>query len=53
MMRFISLQSHKLPLPQGEGWGEGIKIDNPLFYLSPHPVLLPKGEGITPNYRVA
>jgi len=27
---------------------EGIKIDNSLFYIFPHPVLLPDGEGIAP-----
>ncbi len=27
--------------------GEGNMIDNSLFYLSPHPNLLPEGEGTT------
>jgi hypothetical protein len=33
--------------PQGEGWGEGSVSGKPLFYLSPHPGLLPEGEGMT------
>lgn len=30
------------PLPQGEGQGEGTKST---FFVFPHPVFLPKGEG--------
>lgn len=40
-----SLRSHQLPLPQGEGLGEGMRKANDLMYGTPHPVLLPEGEG--------
>ena len=47
------LLSHKLPLPLGEGWGEGVRFDKSLFDKPPHPRiksgagsnLLPEGEG--------
>ena len=42
-----SLLSHISPLPQGEGWGEGIKMNKPIILNPPHPGLLPEGEGIT------
>jgi len=35
-----TLLSHLLPLPPGEGWGEGIKSSQLPDFLSPHPVLL-------------
>ncbi len=35
----------KLPLPPGEGWGEGIRIRITHCFISPHPNLLPEGEG--------
>jgi len=35
--------------PSREGWGEGITIDKAIFYLPPHPNLLPEGEGMTPS----
>jgi len=38
--------------PSREGWGEGIIIDNSLFYLPPHPNLLPEGEGIAPSMNL-
>ena len=46
-----SLLSHILPLPPGEGWGEGIKLGQPPDSLSPLPDLLPEGEG-TQHYTV-
>jgi hypothetical protein len=36
----VPLLSHLLPLPPGEGWGEGIKSSQLPDFLSPHPVLL-------------
>jgi len=39
-----------LPLPLGEGWGEGLAIQSSFVWssaLSPHPGPLPLGEGIT------
>jgi len=32
-----TLLSHLLPLPPGEGWGEGIKSSQLPDFLSPHP----------------
>jgi hypothetical protein len=37
----------QLPLPPGEGWGEGIRKANALIFIFPHPSLLPEGEGAT------
>ena len=39
----VSLLSHILPLPPGEGWGEGIESNRLPEFSSPHPVLLPEG----------
>ena len=36
------------PSGRGLGWGEVIIMGNSLSYLSPHPNLLPCGEGINP-----
>ena len=44
------LLSHLLPLPPGEGWGEGIKLTQLPDFLYPHPVLLPEGEGTQYSY---
>jgi len=39
MMRFVPHRilrlSNKLPLPQGEGWGEGIRIDKLIVLFIP------------------
>ncbi len=43
--RCHSQLSHKLPPPQGEGWGEGIKYKQLLDNKSPLPDPLPKGKG--------
>ena len=39
------------PLPQGEGWGEGIKNSRYRTELSPHPNLLSQGAG-TPGLNI-
>jgi hypothetical protein len=39
-------------LPQGEGWGEGIRKATVLIFIIPHPGLIPEGEGVTTFYDI-
>ncbi len=43
-------KANKLPLPPGEGWGEGLQSQTVTYTIQrltplPHPNLLPEGEG--------
>src|SRR5437773_12525290 len=51
LLKELQQAAEKLPLPLGEGWGEGLRRASTqylfsFFALSPHPNPLPKGEGM-------